>query len=222
MLNIIGTYKKSGIYKIVNLMTEQVYVGSSKDMGKRLSGHYKALLANKHPSKYLQHSWNKYGERMFVAEVIEFCQIENLIVKEQYWIDTLQVCDRTKGFNLTPTAYSQLGRKQSLEEIEKRKRKFIGRTYSKEAKLNMSQGRVGMKFSASHCANISKVKKGIIAFTKPVLQYDKAGNFITEWSSSADASRILNIHYSGIANCIKGLSKSAGGFIWKLKSKIND
>ena len=55
------------------------------------------------------------------------------------------------------------------------------------------------------------------ALAKPILQYTKDGTFIKEWGSTTEAFNALNISRSAIANCLAGLSKTAGGFIWKHK-----
>lgn len=52
---------------------------------------------------------------------------------------------------------------------------------------------------------------------KPILQYDLNGNFIREWRSQTDASKILNISDSTINQVLKGKRKTAGNFIWKYK-----
>jgi hypothetical protein len=44
---------KSGIYYIYNIVTNQYYIGSSRDLHKR------HLVRNIHVNKKLQHSWNK-------------------------------------------------------------------------------------------------------------------------------------------------------------------
>jgi hypothetical protein len=78
-------------------------------------------------------------------------------------------------------------------------------------------------------SNISKAKKGKPQHTelgkrtigdknsKPVIQYDKEGNFIKEWESQLIASKILKINYKSINNCVMGMSKSSGNYLWKLK-----
>jgi len=48
----------------------------------------------------LQKSWNKYGENNFVFKIIEYCSIENLDNREQYWIDFYNTMDRDFGYNL--------------------------------------------------------------------------------------------------------------------------
>ena len=50
---------------------------------------------------------------------------------------------------------------------------------------------------------------------KPVLQFDKNGNFIKEWESLTLASLELKILISGIGHCLKGDCKTYKGFIWK-------
>lgn len=50
--------------------------------------------------------------------------------------------------------------------------------------------------------------------SKEVLQYDKNMNFIKKWNCISTASKELNISKTAIANCLKGLTNSAGGFKW--------
>lgn len=50
---------------------------------------------------------------------------------------------------------------------------------------------------------------------KPVLQYDKQGNFINRYSSISQAGKDNNIIVSSIVENCKGKRKSAGGYVWK-------
>ena len=61
--------------------------------------------------------------------------------------------------------------------------------------------------------NPSKIEKQSI----PILQFSKDGTFIKEWPSAHEAGRQLGILQSSICNCLKGGSKSAGGFVWRYK-----
>ena len=54
---------------------------------------------------------------------------------------------------------------------------------------------------------------------KSVVQYDKNDNIINDFKSITDASKKTNISITSIANCLKGLSKTSGGYIWKYKNK---
>ena len=51
----------------------------------------------------------------------------------------------------------------------------------------------------------------------PILQFSKDGTFIKEWPSLSEAYRQLRIPQTNICACLKGRSKSAGGFVWRHK-----
>lgn len=46
-------------------------------------------------------------------------------------------------------------------------------------------------------------------------QFTKEGDYISTYPTIREASRATGIHESGIGNCIKGRSKTAGGYVWK-------
>ena len=51
--------------------------------------------------------------------------------------------------------------------------------------------------------------------SKPVLQYEKSGEFVREWKSTWDVQRNLGYNQSAISACCLGKLKSAYGFVWK-------
>lgn len=57
--------------------------------------------------------------------------------------------------------------------------------------------------------------------SKPVVQFDKTGVFIAEYSSTQEASRVTDIAQSNICNCCnhKYGRNSAGGYIWIYKDE---
>ena len=87
---------RSGIYRIINSVNGNIYIGSSVDLIRRRKQHFIALLNNKHFNNHLQSAYNKYGECNFEFEVIEdidFCEDlqEKLLEREQYYLDLLNV-----------------------------------------------------------------------------------------------------------------------------------
>lgn len=52
---------------------------------------------------------------------------------------------------------------------------------------------------------------------RPILQYDRQGNFIKEWESQIEASRQLKINRGHISTCASGKLKTSGGYIWEYK-----
>lgn len=76
-----------GIYKIENLITNKIYIGSSKNINERFINHKSMLRNNSHHCIYLQRAIDKYGLDNFSFEVLELCPEEDLVIKEQYYID---------------------------------------------------------------------------------------------------------------------------------------
>jgi group I intron endonuclease len=81
--------KISGIYSIVNIINQKVYIGSSKDVLRRIRDHKRNLNSNKHTNTHLQNSWNKYKETNFIFSIIEKCVNDRNVLMsiEQKYID---------------------------------------------------------------------------------------------------------------------------------------
>lgn len=77
----------SGIYTIVNGINGNSYIGSSVDIVKRWAVYKTYLAKGTHHSAHLQHSWNKYGSEAFHFRVLEECPVENLMEREQEYLD---------------------------------------------------------------------------------------------------------------------------------------
>jgi group I intron endonuclease len=80
----------SGIYVIRNEVNGKMYVGSAIDCARRLAKHRYQLRTGTHPSRHLQASFVKHGEAAFATDILEVCETEHLIIREQYWIDRLE------------------------------------------------------------------------------------------------------------------------------------
>jgi group I intron endonuclease len=114
------TKHKSGIYLIRNAENGKVYVGSSGDMRKRKNNHLSNLRGNRHHSTHLQSAFNKYGEDCFEFQVLEYCDVDSLDMKEQQWIITLESQNRDKGYNARLHVTSNRG----LRHTDETKRKI--------------------------------------------------------------------------------------------------
>lgn len=119
MKNISKELSYPGIYCIVNTYNNKKYIGSSKNIRKRLWEHRSELRHNKHANIYLQRAWNKYGEDKFDFYVIEACQENFLLEREQFYIDT-----QKPEYNLNPIASKPpvtIESKKKLSETRKYK-----------------------------------------------------------------------------------------------------
>ena len=129
---------KGGIYIILNLYNGMIYVGSAINFKERWRGHYKALNGNCHGNKYLQAAWNIYGLEAFQFTIVEIVEdTSKLLEIEQLWIDASNCCNRDIGYNLNPTAGSNLGIKWSDDYKEKMSFVLKGKVKSEEWLLNI-------------------------------------------------------------------------------------
>ena len=88
-----------GIYFIRNAKTGEMYVGSAKNIQKRLSAHIIDLVSGTHINPLLQESWEKFGPTSFAFGILEIVHaIEELSDKEISWIVKLDAVNN--GFNV--------------------------------------------------------------------------------------------------------------------------
>lgn len=111
-----------GIYQIQNLKTLKVYVGSSKNIGKRIQFHFSQLRRGKHDSPKLQHSFVKHSEAAFTVALLERCDTitdAELTAREQVWMDNLNAYKG--GYNSRPTSDCSRGVIKTPDIIERTK-----------------------------------------------------------------------------------------------------
>lgn len=146
-------------------------------------------------------------------------------------VENLRWCTRKENCN------NPLSLKHSGDSRRGLKHYLYGKTISNETKEKMSESHKGHTVSEETKRKIGMANKGHImsevqktmlsAFHKgkrtgknnpvarKVKQYTKDMVFIKEWDCISDAGRELGIGVSSICNNLKGLSKTAGGFIWR-------
>ena len=82
-----------GIYKITNTITNDFYIGSSKNVKRRWAEHKCQSIWKKYPNKQLYQDMRKYGTDKFVFEVLEVLEVvepEKLKEAEQKFIELLK------------------------------------------------------------------------------------------------------------------------------------
>ncbi|MCC7208310.1 MAG: GIY-YIG nuclease family protein [Anaerolineae bacterium] len=151
----------SGVYKITCTTNGKFYIGSSNNVIRRLKDHIYALNRGRHDNQYLQHAWDLHGGAAFEFCVIEACNTQSLLEAEQTWMDTLDACNRSVGYNIGIFAASGMrGRKASAETKEKQSRIRQGRKPSPESVAKTALGLMGHECFAETREKISRAKKG--------------------------------------------------------------
>lgn len=149
---------RSGIYTIANQINGKVYVGSSNNLRGRWRTHLQRLRQGTHHSVKLQRAWFKYGEAAFVFAVIEPVEEENLLVREQYWLDTLAAVDR--GYNICRTAGSTRGRVMPESQRQAVSMRFKGVPKAEETRQKMAAWQKGRPMYEA--ARIYMDKRGVV------------------------------------------------------------
>lgn len=156
------------IYKIENLVNGKVYIGQSVDAEQREKQHFNNLKANNHSNPYLQNSFNKYGERYFIFNIINWANTKTeLDILEVYFINKYDSLNRTKGYNLKEGGSYGKHSPESIKRMIDNHIGMLGKNHSIETRKRMSKTRKGKKLSLEHCRSISEGKKG----KKPSLEH---------------------------------------------------
>lgn len=153
----------TGIYQIINIKTQDFYIGSAVNLSKRFLHHLGRLHNNSHKNQHLQHAWNKYGEKSFKFEILLYCDKDMLYYYEQLCIDRLfpvyNICKtvksklgwKTPDYVKEKIALAQIGRKrkplseehkQKISLALKGKKRF---PLSSEWKNNIRNSMIGIK-----------------------------------------------------------------------------
>ena len=82
--------KISGIYKITNTITNDFYIGSSKDVKQRWTAHKCKSRWKQYPNNPMYIDMRKYGVENFVFEILEEVEENFLKETEQQFIEKLK------------------------------------------------------------------------------------------------------------------------------------
>lgn len=132
---------KSGVY-VIKSPSGKLYIGSSQNITRRWAVHKFRLRRGDNPCRGLQHAANKYGLENLEFDVLEFCQVADLMAAEQRHLDA---ADRSSLYNGRLVAESNRGWRHSS----------AGR-----AAMSAGHKRRGAKRTAEHKAIISRTHRG--------------------------------------------------------------
>jgi group I intron endonuclease len=214
-----------GIYKIINVVNNKFYVGSAVDLKRRKTRHFSELRTGKHNNRYLQSSWDKYGEQAFVFVVVEpLTEQDDLLAAENVWL-ALHV-GKEYCYNLGVNATAPMlgfggeksptwGYKHTGDSLKEISRSSKGRLHTEESKGKIRAYLLGKPKSSEVRAKISAKLSGEGNFwygkqrpdhaekvSKAVVATDAAGN-ITTYSSILALREALNIKPPTVNRALK-------------------
>ena len=105
---------KSGIYMWTNLLTGDMYIGQSADLSKRFRKYFTISYIESKKNLIISRALIKYGYANFSLAILEYCDICDLLAREQYYLDKFN-----PQYNILKIAGTSLGFKQSEETKDK-------------------------------------------------------------------------------------------------------
>ncbi|MGH0371744.1 NUMOD3 domain-containing DNA-binding protein [Sinorhizobium meliloti] len=154
----IQTNANCGVYALRHLETGSVYVGGSSNVPTRKFSHLYKLARGKHENSTIQalYDASPSGNNAFECAMIECCNRDDLVKREQFWIDTLKP-DLNRG-------KSNIGHKVFSEESKARMsmlrtgegNAFYGRHHTAETKARLSALNRGKTLSEEHRRKIAE------------------------------------------------------------------
>lgn len=111
-----GIYRASGVFPSPSF-DPPIYIGSARDLRKRIFyKHLPELECGEHHNAPMRNYFMKNGGDSLAWELLETCEENDLISREQFYLDLYQPFAKNgKGFNVLENAGSSLGNKWSEE-----------------------------------------------------------------------------------------------------------
>ena len=201
---------KSGIYRINNINRDKSYIGSSINLSRRFSSYYSIKsLKRKSKNSRINRALLKYGYENFNLDILEYCNKENVISREQYYFDLLkpeynilQVAGSSLGFKYSTRSkliMSDLkkGKKHTQQTKDKISLALKGRVHSEETRAKIS---LSMLNKTPNMETRNKMK---ISHSKPILITNIINNKTYLYPSIKEAALKLNTSSTTIRRHIK-------------------
>lgn len=215
---------KSGIYRWINKVNGNTYIGSAVNLEKRIRSYFNIKELSRNP-RPIKDALLKYGHKNFTLEILEYCDKTAVIHREQFYLDLL-----IPEYNILKHAYSVLGYKHTQETIRKLKEKIVsqehkelissihkGKQVSEETKKKFAAAtakhRKTNPLSSDALANLKA--KAILREGVSILVINIQTNETREFSNQTDAGAFLGISRQAVYNAVK--RNSIVGNVYRLK-----
>ena len=196
------------IYLTTNLVNRKIYIGQTTTDDKFYIG----------SGIFIKKAIKKYGKCNFSKTILlsDIHSLEELNSWEMFYISLFGSTDPEIGYNIkkggnrTTFTHTQ----EAIEKIRIRSRQEDNKLRIREIqKLGVS------KRKGSHHSEKSKKKMMITKFGSfKEIEIYKNKQLVDTCLFSTDASKLTGVKASAIRNNLSGLSKSAGGYIFKYKN----
>jgi group I intron endonuclease len=81
--------RQAGIYRWTNKINGKIYIGSSQNISKRFSQYSNPNYLKRNTSMPICRALLKHGYENFDFSIIEYCEVQDLMDREEYYLNIL-------------------------------------------------------------------------------------------------------------------------------------
>jgi len=228
------------IYRIDNLENGKFYIGQTIQTLQRRWNDHVSDTRNLSDDMVIHLAMRKYGINTFTMEPIHTieCETKDELKNQLNELEIHAIEQLKPDYNVAKGGLGHTGVTVPRFGTDNH---FYGKKHTEEAKQRISEAskgrRLGIKLPEETKRKMSECKKGdkhpfkknpefrlravqhmqslIQSNKKRVMQFTKDDIFVQEFESVNEAAESINVTPSSVTVCLKGRSKSAGGFKWK-------
>lgn len=184
---------KSGIYRWINLNNGRSYVGSSVHLKERFISYYNKNHLRDNYSMLICRALIKHGYSSFRLEILEYCTLEDLVAKENYYISYFNpeynlvqessTMPSRLGYTHSKTTIVKIAKAQpsrvtvSVKDLMTNTEKIYHSIREAEKDLNLAYGRIVKYFNRNQVKPLNK--RYIV--TKLETTYVKTTKVVESW-----------------------------------------
>lgn len=208
------------VYKVDNIITDESYIGVTRDFESRIKDHIQR--SNSEKSQKFQNAISTYLPDNFRWEVIDTTySLQELALKEIYYINKYDSfkngynSNRGGGFKKEVFQFDSLGELLASYECLESAASAVN-----AASASISHACIGGRKTCKDYiwSYSSSVEIANDCRKKSINQFSLQMDLINTFDSIANASKFTGINKSSIAKCCRGERTKAGDFIWEFSS----
>ena len=193
---------KTGVYCLVNLINGHIYIGSSVNLAVRMSNYLNTtyLKNRKNNNMPIIQALLKYGQENFAILIVEYVDIENLSVRETFYITHF-----LPYYNVLKQGYSSLGYKHTEATKKLLSELAQNKVHSEKTKSLISKALVGENnpfYNKSHSMD-AKLRMIEANSAYPVYIYNSLNKLLVIFPSVKTLAKLINSNHATIVSYIK-------------------
>lgn len=198
-----GENMKGKIYKIYNDINNKLYIGKTLDtLENRFNEHKKDSTKQRNEKRPLYNAMNKYGVEHFHIELVEEVNLEDLSIREIYWIEYYNTY--RNGYNATRGGDGKQLYDYDLI-VDLYNQGLLIKEVAKEMNCDELVVRTALKLAGVD-SSVNKIKN----CSKGIRAYDKNHNLIAEFTSESEAARWLIDEGIALTDSVKNVVTAIG------------